>query len=134
MANGAGLAMATMDIIKLHGGEPANFLDVGGTATHEQIMEAIKILENDERIGSIIFNIFGGIMSCDRIASSILKAAEEIRVSKPIVLRLKGNNSESAKDMIESKGSNLGIYFCDDMDTAAKMAVKLALENKKIPC
>jgi succinyl-CoA synthetase beta subunit len=72
LANGAGLAMATMDIIKLKGGEPANFLDVGGTASHEQIMEAVKLLENDERIGSIIFNIFGGIMSCERIAASIL--------------------------------------------------------------
>ena len=72
LVNGAGLAMATMDIIKLKGGEPANFLDVGGTASHEQIMEAVKLLENDERIGSIIFNIFGGIMSCERIAASIL--------------------------------------------------------------
>ena len=128
LANGAGLAMATMDIIKLKGGEPANFLDVGGTASHEQIMEAVKLLENDERIGSIIFNIFGGIMSCERIAASILKAAEEIKVSKPIVLRLKGNNSASAKEMIESKGSNLGLYFCDQMDIAAELAVKLAKE------
>jgi succinyl-CoA synthetase beta subunit len=85
-------------------------------------------LENDDRIGSIIFNIFGGIMSCDRIAASILKAAEEIQCTKPIILRLKGSHSESAKLMIEQRGSDLGIYFCDDMDTAAELAVKLARE------
>ncbi len=94
-------------------------------------MEAVKLLENDERIGSIILNIFGGIMSCERIAASILKAAEEIKVSKPIVLRLKGNHSASAKEMIETNGSNLGLYFCDDMDTAADLAVKLAKEYQE---
>lgn len=119
LANGAGLAMATMDAIKLYGGEPANFLDIGGGASHEQIMEAIKLLESDDDISSLFINIFGGIMSCDIIASSIIRAAEEINATKPIVLRLKGNNSESAKKMINGKKEHLRIFFCDEVDEAA---------------
>lgn len=100
LANGAGLAMATMDIIKLYGGDPANFLDLGGGANHEQILESIKLLETDSEVSTIFINIFGGIMKCDMIASSIIKAAEEIKPTKPIVLRLKGNKSEEAKKMM----------------------------------
>jgi len=90
MANGAGMALAQMDTIRLFGGEPANFLDLGGGATHEQIIEALKLLEKDENIEVIVINIFGGILSCDMIASSILLAIEEVTPTKPIILRLKG--------------------------------------------
>ncbi len=126
--------MATMDIIKLQGGQPANFLDIGGGATHEQIMESIKLLENDDDISAIFINIFGGIMSCDMIASSIIRAAEEANATKPIVLRLKGNNSESAKKMIEGKEQRLSIYFCEEMDKAAELAVTLACEKNSQFC
>lgn len=95
-------------------------------------MEAIKLLESDPEIAAIFINIFGGIMSCDMIASSIIRAAEEIKPTKPIVLRLKGNNSDSAKEMIESvrQKENLGIYFCEEIDEAATLAVKLANQMK----
>ena len=119
LANGAGLAMASMDCIKYFGGEPANFLDIGGTATHEQIMEAIKLLETDEEITAIYINIFGGITSCDRIASSIIKTAEEINAKTPIVMRLKGNSADSARNMIINRKDNLKIYFEEEMDKAA---------------
>jgi succinyl-CoA synthetase beta subunit len=105
--------MATMDIIKLYGGDPANFLDLGGGASHEQILEAIKLLETDHEVSCIFINIFGGIMKCDMIASSIIRAAEEIKPTKPIVLRLMGTNSEAAKKMIEGKEDVLGIYFSE---------------------
>lgn len=93
LVNGAGLAMATMDIIKHYGGNPANFLDVGGSAEDEQMIEAIKLLNNDPEVDSIFINIFGGILKCDNLANSIIRAAEQISLSKPIVLRLKGTNS-----------------------------------------
>ena len=126
LSNGAALAMATMDCLKYHGGSPANFLDMGGTASPEQFIEAIKLLENDERIDSIIFNIFASMADCNIIASCILFAAQDINATKPIVLLLKGRNSESAKTMIQSRGEELGVYFCEDMDSAAKKAVELA--------
>lgn len=97
LVNGAGLAMSTMDIIKLYGGEPANFLDVGGSAEGESLKEALKLLENDKEVKAIFVNIFGGILRCDNLAASIIKANEEIGFSKPIVLRLKGTNSDVAK-------------------------------------
>jgi succinyl-CoA synthetase beta subunit len=131
LSNGAALAMATMDCLKYHGGSPANFLDMGGTASPEQLIEAIKLLENDERIDSIIFNIFGSMADCNIIASCILSAAEDIQSTKPIVLLLKGRNSESAKKMIESRGEELGVYFCDEMDAAAEMVVQLAESERK---
>lgn len=131
MANGAGLALATMDTIQFYGGTPANFLDIGGGATHEQIMEAIKILENDPKITAIVLNIFGGIMSCEKIAASIIQAVNEITTTKPIVLRLKGNHSDSAKKMMEGKEESLGIYYCEEMDKAAELAVKLSRNGKK---
>lgn len=119
LANGAGLAMASMDIIKVFGGDPANFLDIGGGASHEQIIESIKLLETDKDVTAIFINIFGGIMKCDMIASSIIRAAEEIKASKPIVLRLKGNKSDEAKRMIQGQEETLGIYFSEEMDKAA---------------
>jgi succinyl-CoA synthetase beta subunit len=103
LVNGAGLAMCTMDIIKLYGGEPANFLDVGGSADGDQMTEAIKLLNNDDEVKAIFVNIFGGILKCDVLTASILSAAETVGLTKPIVLRLKGTNSDIAKGMLEGK-------------------------------
>ncbi|CAD6185336.1 unnamed protein product [Caenorhabditis auriculariae] len=125
MVNGAGLAMATMDIIKLHGGEPANFLDVGGGATVEQVTEAFKIITADEKkVNAILVNIFGGIMRCDVIAQGIIKAAKELDLKIPIVVRLQGTKVEDAKALIAT--SALRILPCDNLDEAAKMVVKLS--------
>jgi len=124
LVNGAGLAMATMDIIKLHGGAPANFLDVGGGATAEQVKEAFKIITADPQVHSILVNIFGGIMRCDVIAQGVIAAAEELSLRIPIVVRLQGTNVEDAKAIIAM--SNLRILACDNLDDAAKMAVKLS--------
>merc|ERR1719452_149467 len=124
MVNGAGLAMATMDIIDLHGGSPANFLDVGGGATAEQVKEAFKIITADPKVQSILVNIFGGIMRCDVIAQGVIAAAEELSLKIPIVVRLQGTNVEDAKALIAM--SNLRILACDNLDDAAKMAVKLS--------
>ncbi|VDM58726.1 unnamed protein product [Angiostrongylus costaricensis] len=125
MVNGAGLAMATMDIIKLHGGEPANFLDVGGGATVEQVTEAFKIITADEKkVNAILVNIFGGIMRCDVIAQGIIKAAKELNLKIPIVVRLQGTKVEDAKALIAT--SQLRILPCDNLDEAAKMVVKLS--------
>lgn len=103
LVNGAGLAMSTMDIIKIYGGEPANFLDVGGSADGDQMTEAIKLLNNDEDVKAIFVNIFGGILKCDVLTQSILNAAETVGLTKPVVLRLKGTNSDIAKKMLEGK-------------------------------
>ena len=89
--------MASMDTVKVYGGEPTNFLDIGGGASHEQIFESIKLLEGDDEVSCIFINIFGGILKCDILATSIVRAAEELNTKKPIVLRLKGNNSKLAK-------------------------------------
>jgi len=124
LVNGAGLAMATMDIIKLHGGSPANFLDVGGGATAEQVKEAFKIITVDPNVHAIMVNIFGGIMRCDVIAQGVIAAAEELSLKIPIVVRLQGTNVEDAKALIAM--SNLRILACDNLDDAAKMAVKLS--------
>jgi len=126
LVNGAGLAMSTMDIIKHYGGNPANFLDVGGSAEDEQMVEAIKLLNNDPEVDSIFINIFGGILRCDNLAKSIITAAEQISLSKPIVLRLKGTNSDKAKDMIKPKEKELGIFFDDNFDSAARKVVDIA--------
>ena len=120
LVNGAGLAMATMDIIKLYGGNPANFLDVGGSADFDQMVAAIKLLNSDEHVASIFINIFGGILRCDNLARSIIKAAEDVKLTKPIVLRLKGTNSEEARKMIEERQKDLGLVFNDDFDSAAR--------------
>jgi len=129
LVNGAGLAMATMDIIKHYGGNPANFLDVGGSAEDEQMVEAIKLLNNDPEVESIFINIFGGILKCDNLASSIIVAAKQISLSKPIVLRLKGTNSDKAREMIKPKEKELGIFFDDDFDSAAKKVVEIAAKR-----
>lgn len=121
--------MSTMDIIKLYGGNPANFLDVGGSAEDEQMVEAIKLLNNDPEVQSIFINIFGGILRCDSLAKSIIIAANEIKMQKPIVLRLKGTNSEKARDLIKPLEKQLGIYFDDDFDSAAQRSVKIAAES-----
>lgn len=130
MVNGAGLAMATMDIIKLCGGEPANFLDVGGGASEKQVSEAFRILNSDENVESILVNIFGGIMRCDVIANGIINAAKENGIKKPIVLRLQGTNVEKAKELIEK--SNLGIITSDSLEEAAIQSVKIANNRRKM--
>jgi len=124
LVNGAGLAMATMDIIKLHGGEPANFLDVGGGATANQVTEAFKLITSDPQVQSILVNIFGGIMRCDIIAQGIIQAVSTLSLNIPIVVRLQGTKVEDAKALIAASG--LRILACDDLDEAAKMAVKLS--------
>merc|ERR1712156_813406 len=124
MVNGAGLAMATMDIIKLHGGSPANFLDVGGGATATQVKEAFKIITSDPKVNAIMVNIFGGIMRCDVIAEGIIAAAQELKLATPIVVRLQGTNVDEAKVMIGSSG--MKILPVDNLDEAARLAVKLS--------
>merc|ERR1711872_549389 len=124
MVNGAGLAMATMDIIKLHGGSPANFLDVGGGATSQQVKEAFKIITGDPKVNAILVNIFGGIMRCDVIAEGIIAAARELNLTTPIVVRLQGTNVDEAKVMIGSSG--LKILPCSDLEEAARLACKLS--------
>ncbi|KAH7719875.1 succinyl-CoA ligase subunit beta [Aphelenchoides avenae] len=125
MVNGAGLAMATMDIIKLHGGEPANFLDVGGGATVEQVTEAFKIITADEKkVHAILVNIFGGIMRCDVIAQGIINAASELNLKIPIVVRLQGTRVDDAKALIAN--SKMRILACDSLEEAARMVVKLS--------
>jgi len=124
MVNGAGLAMATMDIIKLHGGSPANFLDVGGGATAGQVKEAFKIITSDPKVNAIMVNIFGGIMRCDVIAEGIIAAAKELKLVTPIVVRLQGTNVDEAKVMIGSSG--LKILPVDNLDEAARLACKLS--------
>ncbi|XP_032833562.1 succinate--CoA ligase [ADP-forming] subunit beta, mitochondrial [Petromyzon marinus] len=124
LVNGAGLAMATMDIIKLHGGLPANFLDVGGGATAQQVTEAFKLITSDSKVQAILVNIFGGIMRCDIIAQGIIAAAKELNLRVPIVVRLQGTQVDDAKAIIAA--SSLKILACDDLDEAAKMVVKLS--------
>lgn len=124
LVNGAGLAMATMDIIKLHGGEPANFLDVGGGATSAQVKEAFKIITADPNVHAILVNIFGGIMRCDVIAEGIIIAANELNLKTPIICRLQGTNVDEAKVLIANSG--LKILPCDNLDEAARLAVKLS--------
>lgn len=124
LVNGAGLAMATMDIIKLHGGSPANFLDVGGGATAEQVTEAFKLITSDTQVHAILVNIFGGIMRCDVIAEGIILAAEKLDLKIPIVCRLQGTQVDDAKALIAA--SKLKILACDNLDEAAKMVVKLS--------
>ena len=125
LVNGAGLAMSTMDIIKLYGGEPANFLDVGGSADKQQMVEAMKLLNNDDEVKAVFINIFGGILRCDVLMESIIAAATEVGLSKPIVLRLKGTNSDIAKKMLEGKEKELGIFYEEDFDTAAQEVCKI---------
>merc|ERR1719222_1699033 len=124
MVNGAGLAMATMDIIKLHGGSPANFLDVGGGATAHQVKEAFKIITGDPKVNALFVNIFGGIMRCDVIAEGIIAAARELNLATPIVVRLQGTMVDEAKVLIASSG--LKILSRDNLDEAARLAAKMS--------
>lgn len=124
LVNGAGLAMATMDIIKLYGGSPANFLDVGGGATADQVQKAFELLNDDGSVKAILVNIFGGIMRCDVIAQGIIAAAGNIGLKKPIVIRLQGTNVEKAKELIEASGFRM--ILADNLDDAAGKAVKIA--------
>jgi len=124
LVNGAGLAMATMDIIKLHGGKPANFLDVGGGASERQVMEAFRLITSDKKVKSILVNIFGGIMRCDIIAQGIVNAAKMLGLNIPVVIRLQGTNAAKASEIIE--GSGLRLIAENDLDDAAEQAVKVA--------
>jgi len=126
MVNGAGLAMATMDIIKLHGSAPANFLDVGGGATKERVTEAFKIILSDPNVEGILVNIFGGIMRCDVIAEGIVAAARDISLAVPLVVRLAGTNVELGKQILADSG--LPILSGEDLDDAARKVVKAAKE------
>ena len=126
MVNGAGLAMATMDIIKLHGGEPANFLDVGGGATKERVTQAFKIILSDPSVKGILVNIFGGIMRCDIIAEGVVAAAREVSLTKPLVVRLAGTNVEEGKDIMAKSG--LTIISADDLGDAAAKVVAAVKE------
>ncbi len=124
MVNGAGLAMATMDIIKLAGGEPANFLDVGGGANAEQIRNAFKILMSDTSVKAVLINIFGGILRCDILAEGVIAAVKDLGVSVPIVIRMEGTNVEQGKDMLQRSGLNFAT--ADTMSEAADKVVALA--------
>ncbi|WP_308639231.1 ADP-forming succinate--CoA ligase subunit beta [Paenibacillus silvisoli] len=123
MVNGAGLAMATMDIIKYYGGDPANFLDVGGGATKEKVTEAFKIILSDEKVKGIFVNIFGGIMKCDIIADGVISAAKELGLDRPLVVRLEGTNVELGKKMLNESGLN--IVAADSMADGAQKIVAL---------
>jgi len=125
MVNGAGLAMATMDIIKLAGGEPANFLDVGGGANAEQIRNAFKILMSDKNVKAVLINIFGGILRCDVLAQGVIAAVKELGVPVPIVIRMEGTNVEEGKRLL--KDSKMNFTTADSMDEAAKKVVELAV-------
>jgi succinyl-CoA synthetase beta subunit len=126
MVNGAGLAMATMDIIKLHGGEPANFLDVGGGATKERVTSAFKIILSDPNVRGILVNIFGGIMRCDVIAEGVVAAAREVRLEVPLVVRLEGTNVELGKRILRESG--LPIISANDLADAAEKVVRAVKE------
>ena len=126
MVNGAGLAMATMDIIKLYGGEPANFLDVGGGATRERVTTAFKLILSDPNVEGILVNIFGGIMRCDVIADGVVAAAREVSLNVPLVVRLEGTNVDLGKDILSQSG--LSIVSADDLGDAAAKVVKAVKE------
>ena len=126
MVNGAGLAMATMDIIKLAGGEPANFLDVGGTASAETVKNGFRIILADENVKSILINIFGGIVRCDRVARGVVQAVEELGLNVPVIVRLNGTNAEEAKEILSN--SDVSVIAASGMKDAAEKAVK-AIKN-----
>jgi len=121
MVNGAGLAMATMDIIKLRGGEPANFLDVGGGADEKQVEQAFRLLTSDPKVKALLVNIFGGIMKCDTIANGIIAAAKNIKLKVPLVVRLEGTNVEQGNKLLRESG--IKVVTASDLDDAARKAV-----------
>jgi succinyl-CoA synthetase beta subunit len=122
MVNGAGLAMATMDIIKLYGSEPANFLDVGGGASKEKVSAAFKIILSDKNVKGILINIFGGIMRCDVLAQGVVDAAKEMKISVPLVVRLAGTNFKEGKEILDNSG--LKLISAENLDDAAKKIVE----------
>lgn len=124
MVNGAGLAMATMDIIKLFGGDPANFLDVGGSAPKESVAAAFRLIQRDPKVRAILVNIFGGIMKCDVIAEGIIAAAEEVKLRVPVVVRLQGTNVERGRALLKESG--LALHAVDRLDEAAQKVVEVA--------
>jgi len=124
MVNGAGLAMATMDIIKLAGGEPANFLDVGGSASPEQIENAFRILSSDPTVKAVFINVFGGILRVDRLAEGVIGAVKKLGLTLPVVLRAEGTNVEIGKKMLADSG--LALVMADDMGDGARKVVDLA--------
>lgn len=124
MVNGAGLAMATMDLIKLHGGDPANFLDVGGGTTSERVAEAFKLILSDTKVKAVLVNIFGGIVRCDLIAEGIIKAIKEVHVSVPVVVRLEGTNVDKGREMLRNSG--LAIIPAEGLTDAAQKVVRAA--------
>ena len=127
MVNGAGLAMGTMDIVKLHGGQPANFLDVGGGATKERVTEAFKIILSDENVKAVLINIFGGIVRCDLIAEGVIGAVNEVGVTAPVVVRLEGNNAELGREVLANSGLN--IIAATSLTDAAQQVVAAAGDN-----
>ncbi|MBP1150362.1 MULTISPECIES: ADP-forming succinate--CoA ligase subunit beta [Methylocaldum] len=124
MVNGAGLAMATLDVIKLYGGEPANFLDVGGGTTAEKVAEAFKLILSDAKVKAVLVNIFGGIVRCNLIAEGIISAVKEVHVQVPVIVRLEGTNAEEGRRLLEQSG--LALITASDLDEAAKKAVEAA--------
>jgi succinyl-CoA synthetase beta subunit len=124
LVNGAGLAMSTMDLIKLHGGEPANFLDVGGGATVDQVSEAFRIILADKHVKAVLVNIFGGIMKCDTIVEALLEAYEKVGFTVPLVVRLEGTNVEKAREMLAASGRDI-IAATDLTDAAQKVVATL---------
>ena len=124
MVNGAGLAMATMDLVQLHGGTPANFLDVGGGATAERVAEAFKLILSDSKVRAILVNIFGGIVRCDLIAEGIIQALQQVDVQLPVVVRLEGTNVDKGRELLAQ--SRLDIIAAEDLTDAAKKAVAAA--------
>lgn len=128
MVNGAGLAMATLDLIKLAGGNPANFLDVGGTANKERVLNAFKLILSDEHVKAVLVNIFGGIVRCDIIAEGIMHAVNEVSIKVPVVVRLEGNQSEAASDMLRKSGLN--IMPVSSLSMAVEQVVKAAKAGK----
>lgn len=127
MVNGAGLAMATMDLIQKEGGEPANFLDVGGGTTADRVAEAFKLILSDTKVKSILVNIFGGIVRCDLIAEGIIQAAKEVELTLPVVVRLEGTNAEQGRELLAN--SQMSIYAAQDLTDAARKAVAAAQET-----
>lgn len=129
MVNGAGLAMATMDLIKTHGGDPANFLDVGGSVNEGRVIEAFEIILSDPKVDGILVNIFGGIVRCDIIASGIIAAAQKMEIKVPIVVRLEGTNAKEGLELI--KNSEIEIYEEADLDKAAQKIIELSKQEKE---
>ena len=127
MVNGAGLAMATMDQVKLHGGQPANFLDVGGGTTAAKVAEAFKLLLSDQAVKAVLVNIFGGIVRCNLIAEGIIAAVKEVHVQVPVVVRLEGTNAAEGRELLAQSG--LAILAAEDLDDAAEQAVQAALKG-----